>query len=132
MAYISQQDKARIATKIRPLLDKYGVKGTLSLRNHSTLVLTVTKGPIDFIGNFNACAQQRQVDHTPAQGHIQVNTYWCHEHFTGPAREFLIEALTALKSADWYEDSDSQTDYFNTAYYITINIGRWDKPYQLT
>lgn len=132
MAYISQQDKAQVAAKIRPLLTKYGVKGTLSTRNHTTLVLTVSRGPIDFIGNFMTTAQARGKDHWPAQDYIQVNTYWCHEHFTGPAREFLTEALRALKSADWYDHSDCQTDYFNTAYYIAINIGKWDKPYQLT
>jgi hypothetical protein len=23
------------------------------------------------------------------------------------------------------------TDYFNTAYYVDVNIGKWDKPYIL-
>lgn len=131
MAYISQQDKARIAAKIRPLLAKYRLRGTLSIRNHSTVTLTVSQGPIDFIGNYNARAQARQLEYTPAQDHIQVNTHWCHEHFTGTAGKFLTEARAALKSADWYDRSDIQTDYFDTAYYIAINIGRWDKPYQL-
>jgi hypothetical protein len=30
----------------------------------------------------------------------------------------------ALKSADWYDESDAQTDYFNTAYYVDVNVGK--------
>ena len=39
--------------------------------------------------------------------------------------------VEALKSADWYDKSDAMTDYFNTAYYVDVNIGKWDKPYSL-
>ena len=28
-----------------------------------------------------------------------------------------------------YDNSDVQTDYFDTGWYIDINIGSWDKPY---
>ncbi|PHS22098.1 MAG: hypothetical protein COA84_13025 [Robiginitomaculum sp.] len=29
----------------------------------------------------------------------------------------------------WYDKSDSQTDYFDTAFYYHVNIGKFDKPY---
>jgi hypothetical protein len=35
-----------------------------------------------------------------------------------------------MKSADWYDRSDSQSDYFDTAYYVDVNVGKWDKPYE--
>ena len=41
------------------------------------------------------------------------------------------EAMAALKGADWYDESDAQVDYFNTAYYVDINIGQWKSPYIL-
>ena len=28
-------------------------------------------------------------------------------------------------------DHDAMTDYFDTAYYYGINVGQWDKPYEL-
>jgi len=34
-----------------------------------------------------------------------------------------------MKGADWYDNSDAQTDYFDTAYYVDVNVGKWDKPY---
>jgi outer membrane protease len=114
MAYMNQEKKAKIATMIKPLLKRYGLKGSLAVRNHSTIVLNIKSGKIDFGGD-----------------RIQVNTYWVHEHYTGIAKEFLEQAVKALKGADWYDESDAQVDYFNTAYYVDINVGQWNKPYQL-
>ena len=53
MAYMNSEKKAVIASKIKPILAKYGVKGSLSVRHHSTIVLTLKSGKIDFIGNLN-------------------------------------------------------------------------------
>ena len=47
------------------------------------------------------------------------------------AKAFLNELLTAMKGDKWFDKSDIMTDYFNTAYYLDINIGRWNKPYEL-
>ena len=132
MAYMNQQKKAVIASKLKPVLKKYGLKGSLSVNNHSTIVLTVKSGKIDFIKNFNSTTQSRPGgfrNGSAAEKYINVNPYWYHEHFSGKSKEFISEALDALKSADWYDESDAQVDYFNTAYYVDINIGKWNKPY---
>ena len=59
MAYMNQQKKAVIASNLKPVLKKYGLKGSLSVNNHSTIVLTVKSGKIDFIKNFNSTTQSR-------------------------------------------------------------------------
>ena len=33
------------------------------------------------------------------------------------------------KGKGWYDKSDAMTDYFDTAYYISMNVGEWNKPY---
>lgn len=134
MAYMNQERKAKIAANLKPILKRYGVKGTLSVRNHSSIVLTLKSGSIDFIENSNrVCGSNHyQVSRgfrPNTSGYQDVNPYWFHEHYDGVAREFLTETLAALKSADWYDESDAQVDYFNTAYYVDIKIGKWDKPY---
>ena len=53
MAYMSQEKKTKISALLKPILAKYKVKGSLSVRNHSTICLTVKAGAIDFIGNSN-------------------------------------------------------------------------------
>jgi hypothetical protein len=136
MAYMNQERKAKITKMLKPILAKYKVKGSLSVRNHSTIVLTLKSGAIDFIGNSNrVCSNdfyQVQRGFKPTtNGYDQVNPYWFQDHYDGDAKAFLTEAFKALKSADWYDESNAMIDYFNTAYYVDVNIGKWDKPYIL-
>jgi len=39
--------------------------------------------------------------------------------------------IDAMKGNKWYDRSDIQTDYFDIAYYIDINVGQWNKDYIL-
>jgi hypothetical protein len=131
---MDQTRKAKITKMLKPILAKYKVKGSLSVRNHSTIVLTLKSGAIDFIGNSNrVCGNdfyQVQRGFKPTTtGYDQVNPYWFQDHYDGDAKAFLTEAFNALKSANWYDESNAMIDYFNTAYYVDINIGKWDKPY---
>jgi hypothetical protein len=138
MAYMNQERKQKISAKLKPILAKYGVKGSLSVRNHSTIVLNLKSGSIDFIENYiktdtdkpygNKLSQD-QVEYIRNNKSLDVNPYWFHEHFSDDAKNFLTEAMQALKSADWYDESDAMTDYFNTAYYVDVNIGKWNSPY---
>lgn len=134
MAYMNQERKAKIALALKPVLAKYKVKGTLRVRNHLAITLTLKSGPIDFIANSNrVCGSSHyQVGRgfqPNTSGYSDVNPYWYQDHYDGDAKAFLDEAFAALKSADYYDNSDAQTDYFDTAYYYDLHIGRWDKPY---
>ena len=106
--------KAKLAPTIKGILKRYGMKGSIAVHHHSTLVVNLKQGPIDFGGDY-----------------IQVNTYWVHEHYDGVAREFLTELVEAMKGPDFFDHSDPQTDYFHRSHYIDINVGKWDKPYAL-
>jgi len=134
MAYVSKEMKSKLAPAIKAICRRYGVKASLSVRNHSTLVLTIQSSGIDFIGNFNSVhgqlAERRNLQFRPAEDHIYVNVYWCQEHFGGVAREFLLEVIEAMRGPDYFDESDAQTDYFHCSHYIDINIGRWDKTYR--
>ena len=119
MAYISQKDKAELAPAIKAVLKKYGMKGSIAIKHHFTLVVNVASGPLDF-------------DHTHGDGYTQVNTYWIDRHYSGDAQQFLKELLTAMRGTKWFDRSDITTDYFHVAYYTDINIGKWNKPYVQT
>lgn len=128
MAYVSQEKKAKLAVAIKTILKKYGVKATLGVRHHSTLVLNIKSSKIDFLGNFNeVCKQNLKAD----RDYLEVNPYWFQDHFSGVAKDFLAEITQAMYGPDYYDDSDPQTDYFNCSHYIRVNIGKWDKPYVL-
>ena len=128
MAYMNQDKKAKIAPKVKSVLKKYGVKGSLSVRNHSTLVMTITQGPIDFIANFNAVNAEK-LDRKAVDS-LDVNPYWYQEHFSGKALSFLKELLPAMNAGN-HDNSDVQTDYFDVGWYVDVNIGRWNKPYRV-
>lgn len=133
MAYMSQENKAKIAPAIKAILKKYNVKASLSVRNHMTLALNVKSGSIDFIGNFNKTVEAQPGgfrNGTPAEGSLQVNPYWFQDHFDGVAKKFLKEVLEAMNMGNW-DKSDIQSDYFNVGWYVDVNIGKWDTPYVL-
>lgn len=135
MAYMSQDTKKRIAANVKPILKKYGIKGSLAVRNHSTLVLNIREGVIDFIRNSNetCAADPYQVAHgvQPSRDHIDVNPYHYTKHFSGVALYFLDEVMRAMNTGN-HNRSDVQTDYFDVGWYVDINIGRWDTPYKFT
>ena len=134
MAYVSQELKAKLAPGIRAICKRYGVKASLGVHNHSTLVLNVRQGKIDFVENFNrVCSARPRSNSTgfqPARDHISVNPYWYKEHFDGRALQFLSEVLPAMNAGN-HDRSDIQSDYFDVGWYVDVNIGQWDRPYAL-
>lgn len=134
MAYMNQERKRKIAAVMKPLLKKYGMKGTLSVRSHLAIVLTLKSGKIDFIADMVPHQYGRDIDKAALREkyHMDINQYWFHEHYAGKSKQFLTEAFNALKAADWYDESDAMIDYFNTAYYMDIHVGKWNTPYELT
>jgi len=113
MAFVSQELKAKLAPRIKAICNKHGVKASIAVRNHMTLVLNIKSGKIDFGGT-----------------NIDVNTYWYNEHFKDKpkALAFLSEVIPAMNNGN-HDRSDIQSDYFDVGWYIDVNIGKWNKPY---
>lgn len=134
MAYMSQEKKAQIAPKVKKILKKYGVKGSLAVRNHSTLVLNIKSGEIDFLESFNrlGAAEFRPSynQFQPATKSIDVNPYHYQDHFDGKAKKFLSEVIPAMNDGN-FDKSDIMTDYFHVGWYVGVNIGKWNKPYEV-
>ena len=116
MAYVSQDDKKALAPAIKAVLKKYNMKGSIAVRHHSTLVVNIRSGAIDF-------------GQDARDGYLQVNPYWIDQHYAGVARDFLNELLDAMKGPNFFDESDIQTDYFHRSHYTDINVGTWNKPY---
>jgi hypothetical protein len=122
MAYMNQEKKAVMAPAIKAVLKKYGMTGTLSVNNLSTLVLTISKGPLDVFSDYTG---------DPARtDYIQVNEFWYKTHFTGKTLEFLLELIPVMMVGN-HDNSDSQSDYFDVGFYISISFGRWNKPFKI-
>ena len=129
MAYISQEDKKTLAPAIKAVFKKYGLKGSISIKNHMTLCANVSAGRLDLIG---AAAQ---IGDFRTTGYYQGNAYGAtnekYKDINIDIFNFYEELKKAMRGALWFDKSDLMTDYHHTAYFMDINIGRWNKPYKL-
>lgn len=105
MAYISQDQKRIMAAQLKPILQKYGAKGTLSIKDHSGVWLKLHQGP-----------------------HLglkigSLNPYWYGEHYKGRETElqFLNEVLGVLNQGD-HDRSDIASDYFDVGWYVYVEV----------
>jgi len=131
---MSQERKQSLAPAIKIACAKYGIKARLSVHHRSTLVLNITEGPIDFFASIS-----RVMDQNPNRfgdswskpnGYLSVNPYHFKDHFDGTALEFLTEVISLMNVGN-FDKSDAMSDYFHVGWYVDVNIGKWDKPYNL-
>jgi hypothetical protein len=116
MAYVSQEKKSSLAPAIKAVLNKYKVKASIAVRNHSTLVVNIKEGEVPF---------------NPAS-HYQVNEYHYENHYANNPTlvSFLSELLSAMKGPEYYNNDNSMIDYYERSHYTDINFGKWDQPYK--
>ncbi len=114
--------KKQLAPEIKAVFKKYKVKGSIAIRDHMSLRVTVKSGEIDF-----------QKDYLAGDDFdYQINPYWFEKYYTGKAKKFLQELFAAMRGNLWYDNSDAMIDYFDTAYYMDVNVGKWNESYEVT
>lgn len=118
MAYMNQERKNERAPVIKAILKKYNQKGTLSVQNYSTLRLKIK----DVAGMF--AAEFADADDYRKKYGMSVNPYWFEKHFADnpKAVKMLKELTAAMYGADYFDESDIQTDYFHCSHYIDIDV----------
>jgi len=126
MAFIKAEDVKAIREELKATFPKF--KFGVRKRDFSSVTVTVKAGPTDF----------SDVMRNPEDGHTPVNQY--HTHMYGEHKGFFDKVHEIIKTAPikgegywakkgWYDNSDSMTDYFDTAYYISMEVGSWNTPY---
>jgi len=144
MAYMCQTKKKAIAPQIKAVLAKYGVKATIGVQNYSTLAVNIKSGDLDFIGAANKhnrhYAERTGQQAYEVKDYYGVNPYWEVEHMQNIGEKkianFFKELIAAMngKGSGFgnHDNSDIMTDYFDVGWYLSINVGQWNKPYVLT
>lgn len=132
MAFMSQDKKKIIAAELKKVMPK-GWKYSLAVRHHSTIILNISAAPIDLIQGYNERATENQkrkgMTYTPST-YAQVNEHWLDTQFSGDLLKTFEAIKTALNNGN-HDRSDIMTDYFDVGWYVSIHIGRWDKPFQV-
>jgi hypothetical protein len=125
MAYIDAEDVKAIRNELKEAFPKFKFGVRKQHGSHSVMV-TVKQGPTDFS---NILKQY---------GYTNINPY--HTGMYGQHSKFFDKVIEVIKTAPaagngynsgrgWYDNSDARVDYFDTAYYMSINVGDWNKPY---
>ena len=127
MAYVDQDKKRKIAAALKPVVPA-GWKYSLAVRNHSTIVMTITAAPFNLIGAFK---KSDYFDPATAT-HLDVNEYHYRSHLEDECVADVFEKIIDALNTDNFDHSDIQTDYFHVGHYVDLRVGRWDKPFQVT
>lgn len=144
MAYMCQTKKKAIAPQIKAVLKKYGMKGTIAVNNHSSLVVNLKEGALDLIGAANK--YNKMMEQIRSWGryyeitdNFQVNPYHCEDNMNEIGEteiaNFYKELLAAMHGVGSgyanHNNSDIMTDYFDVGWYVDINVGQWNKGYKV-
>lgn len=143
-------DKAKTALKAE--LPK-GWKFTVRTRYYSGVCkvdLTLRECPADpltkqwngsrFRGPMSDYNGQASQDHARQRGHAQLNYFQLrnteHDYNTNgytltPEAWAVLAKATEIILRDHWDHSDIQVDYFNTNFYLSVNIGEWNKPVRI-
>jgi hypothetical protein len=123
MSYIDQEGKAKIAAALKEFMPK-DWKYSLAIRDHSQIVLTIQQAPVDLI------KLAVQTGYHSLDKHVQLGPQRLDSDFKDTeVAELFAKIKKALYGADYFDHSDSMTDYFHCAYYVAVNLGKWNKAF---
>ena len=137
MAYISTDDVKHIRNELKKELPQY--KFSVVRDHHSSVTISLMKGPAfndyEYFDRYNNVTKTANL--SDGEYH-QINQYHLEDFYGKENAEILSKIDTISRTAPaknggkvWYNDSDIQTDYFDIAYYVHINVGKWNKPYEV-
>ena len=137
MAYISTDDVKHIRNELKKELPQY--KFSVVRDHHSSVTISLMKGPAfndyEYFDRYNNVTKTANLSDGE---HHQINQFHLEDFYGKENAEILSKIDTISRTAPaknggkvWYNDSDIQTDYFDIAYYVHINVGKWNKPYEI-
>lgn len=118
MAYLSKTQVKETREALKVAFPDFKFMVRKSHAGGSSINVSIMSGPLDF-GDIREAAH--------------VNQYWVESHYEAHLVPFLEAVLKVIKfgsDRQWYDRSDSQIDYFDTAFYIDLEVGRFMNPYK--
>ena len=114
MAYISTEEmkeKRQAIKKAFPAKD--GWKFSITRQHYSTIRVSIMQYP----DNYDFGTE-----------HLSVNHYYINDSDKyGEAEKEVLRKINDILHIGHFDESDAMTDYFHCAWYISIEIGKWDK-----
>lgn len=123
MAYISTSDVKMIREALKVEFPKHRFSVTKESGGLSVNV-AVVKGPENLLADIG--------ETWAGAGYQDINHY--HTHMYGEYQGFFDKVVRVIKTApsrQWYDNSDAMIDYFDTAFYMHVSVGKYGKPYEM-
>jgi hypothetical protein len=131
MAYINTAEVKAIRQALKA---EFGTRFKFSVtrRDHCEVSVAIIAGAEDMSALW---AEKSEGEY--GYGQRNVNQYYISKERYGVFADVFEKINNIIKTAPataeggraYYDDSDVQTDYFDTAFYYNIGVGRWDRPY---
>ena len=116
MPYIATETVKMIRTKLKKQFPN--VKLSVTGQHYSTLCVCVMESDIDF----------------GVEDYAQLNEFYIEKQFADNerAQKFLLAIMETIQTSHEQKELTYDYDYGSVPnYYISLNIGKWDKPYVL-
>lgn len=97
-------------------------KWSLSAKGTREMILTITAAPIDLLAELTRGDPQR--------GYVELNQYHLDSEFKDKTLVNLFKKIYQILNKYNYDRSDASRDHFDVNYYVTVRIGKFDKPFQ--
>ncbi len=117
MAYISADTVKRFRNEIKAAFPtSAGWKWSVTGKDHTKVIARLMAYPAGY--NFPE--------------YVDINYYYIERSDLGEKEKAVMTKVKEILFSEHWDESDPQIDYFNCAYYVTLGIGRWDKPAVVT
>lgn len=133
MAYMNQEKKKEIASLLKMIIPRTW-KYTLSVDNHSTIVLNIRSADFDLCEMIYQKELTKQHSIYGDLAPIKREYYSPYHHrivdyFDDITVKGIFEGIVQALNLKNYDNSDAMTDYFDVGHYVRINIGQYNNPF---
>ena len=135
MAYIDTKDVKAIREALKAEFGK-DFKFSVTRAHFRSVRIGVMSGVENFYDGSMDSTDKYNGRVSEFDGYEQINHY--HTHFYGKHEALFTKISEIAHTApglaggkEYFCEDDTMTDYFSRAYYVSINVGKWDKPYEI-
>lgn len=126
MAYVTAEMTKAVRVALKEKMPGWKIRVAKNAHN-STIHLTIDVAPTEIDLDLLFQDDDRRDLGYMEVNHYSIEQYAFHEHFQKIID--IMKEATASVGHPFYDESDIQSDYFNTAYYYYLRIGSYEKPY---
>ena len=119
MAWITTEQVKEIRNALKEKFPE--IKFSVRRERGSSVHVNILKSPYDF----------SYVNRFRPDCHTSLNRYHLPEGEHKNLFEEILEIILFGSSRKFYDNSDAQIDYFDTAFYVNLGIGDWGKGYEM-